>query len=50
MGVLEIIPGYPGQYSSSKDSGGLRLYNLDIEKGLEKYNELLKNCLKTSPQ
>lgn len=43
MNVLEVIPGFPGQFNP--ESGGLRLYSFDDEKGKEYYNKLVKNCL-----
>lgn len=44
MNILEITPGFPGQFTS-EESSGLRLYTFDESKGREVYNKLVKKCL-----
>ncbi len=44
MNILEITPGFPGQFTS-EESSGLRLYAFDESKGREVYNKLVKKCL-----
>jgi len=44
MPVVSIIPAFPN-FNTDDDTGvGLKLYNADVKKGKEKYEEIIKNC------